>query len=229
MFDISEWQHVFKVDPNKSIEDDALEALCESGTDAIIVGGSDGVTLDNTLDLLARVRRYALPCVLEVSNIESLSPGFDYYFIPSVLNSTEDKWVKGLHHEAVKAYGPIMNWNEIMMEGYCVLNADAKVAKKTGANTALSSEDIVAYARMTEKMYHFPIFYLEYSGTYGDPSVVRDVQEVLDKAQLFYGGGIETVEQAKEMAELADTVVIGNVIYDDLEAALRTVEAVKGN
>lgn len=51
-----EWEHVFKLDPNKSISDEALEQLCESGTDAVIVGGSDGVTLDNTLFLLGRIR-----------------------------------------------------------------------------------------------------------------------------------------------------------------------------
>ena len=228
MFDVTEWQHVFKIDPNKSIEDDALEAVCESGTDAIIVGGSDGVTLDNTLEILARVRRYALPCVLEVSNLEALSPGFDYYFIPSVLNSSQEKWVKGLHHQAMKEYGPIMNWDEIKMEGYCVLNQDAKVAALTEAVTDLSTDDIVAYARMTDKLYRFPIFYLEYSGTYGDPAVVKEVGAVLEEAQLFYGGGIKTVDQAKEMAALADTVVVGNIIYEDLQAALATVDAVKG-
>lgn len=29
------------------------------------------------------------------------------------------------------------------------------------------------------------------------------------------------------MARLADTVVVGNIIYDDLKQALKTVEAVK--
>ena len=37
------WRHVFKLDPNKEISDRDLELLCESGTDAIIVGGTDGV------------------------------------------------------------------------------------------------------------------------------------------------------------------------------------------
>ena len=45
MYDFREWSHVFKLDPNKEISDDALEKVCESGTDAIVIGGSDGVTL----------------------------------------------------------------------------------------------------------------------------------------------------------------------------------------
>ena len=85
--DYKEWRHIFKLDPAKEIDAEALEKVCESGTDAIIIGGSDGVTLDNVIDLLMRIRRYAVPVALEVSTIESITPGFDFYFIPSVLNS----------------------------------------------------------------------------------------------------------------------------------------------
>src|SRR5690606_27293107 len=115
---------------------------------AIIVGGTDGVTLENVLDLMARVRRYTVPCVLEISNIESITPGFDFYFIPTVLNSSEPQWVLGLHHEAIKEYGDIMNWEEILVQGYCILNKDCKVSQLTKANTDLSVEDVRAYARI---------------------------------------------------------------------------------
>ncbi|COF86383.1 Heptaprenylglyceryl phosphate synthase [Streptococcus pneumoniae] len=30
------------------------------------------------------------------------------------------------------------------------------------------------------------------------------------------------------MAQYADTVVVGNIIYDDIKSALKTVKAVKG-
>ena len=130
--DYLQWRHVFKVDPAKEISDEALEQICESGTDVILVGGTDDVTLDNVLDILVRVRRYAVPIALEISNVEIITPGFDYYFIPSVLNSTDTKWVKDLHHEAIKEYGDIMVWEEIVAEGYCVLNPDCKVAQATG-------------------------------------------------------------------------------------------------
>ncbi|WP_033699949.1 geranylgeranylglyceryl/heptaprenylglyceryl phosphate synthase, partial [Bacillus thuringiensis] len=39
---------------------------------------------------------------------------------------------------------------------------------------------------------------------------------------------ISNAEQAKEMAQYADTVVVGNIIYDDIKSALKTVKAVKG-
>lgn len=225
--DYLNWRHVFKLDPAKEISDEALEQICESGTDVILVGGTDDVTLDGVLDLLVRVRRYSVPIALEISNVDSISPGYDYYFIPSVLNSMETTWVKDLHHEAIKEYGDVLIWEELVAEGYCVLNPDCKVAQVTNAKTDLTEDDVIAYARMAENYFKMPIFYLEYSGAYGDVDMVKATAEVLETTKLFYGGGITSVAQATEMAAYADTVVVGNIIYDDLKAALKTVQAVK--
>ncbi|MGM0904729.1 MAG: heptaprenylglyceryl phosphate synthase [Bacillota bacterium] len=227
MYDIRQWRHVFKLDPNKDISDKDLEKICESGTDAIIVGGTDGVTIEGVLDLMSRVRRYTVPCILEVSDAEAITPGYDLYFIPTVLNSTKTEWVTGLHHEAVKEFGDIMDWDEILIEGYCILNGECKAAQLTQSKTDLTVEDVRAYAMMAEKMFHLPIFYLEYSGTYGDPVLVQQVKETLEKTVLFYGGGIHSYEQAVEMGKAADVIVVGNSLYENLEEALKTVQAVK--
>ncbi len=227
MYDFREWKHVFKLDPDKEISDDSLEKVCESGTDAIVIGGSDGVTLENVLQLMARVRRYTVPCVMEISSLETVTPGFDLYFIPSVLNSSEIDWMMGLHQKAMKEYGLLMNWDEIFVEGYCIMNPDCKAAQLTKANTKLDADDVAAYAMMAEKMFHLPIFYLEYSGKYGDVSMVEAAKENLENTVLFYGGGISSVEQAQEIAQCADVVVVGNIIYDNLEEAIKTVAAVK--
>jgi putative glycerol-1-phosphate prenyltransferase len=227
MYDFREWRHVFKLDPNKEITDEQLEKICESGTDAVIVGGTDGVTLENVLDLMARIRRYTVPCVLEVSSINTVTPGFDLYFVPTILNSNDPNWITGLHHQAVKEYGEIMDWEEFAMEGYCILNEECKAAKLTSAKAQLTTEDVKAYAMMAEKMFQLPIFYLEYSGKYGDPAVVAEVKKVLEQTTLFYGGGITTAEQAVEMAKHADVIVVGNVIYEDFDQALETVKSVK--
>lgn len=221
------WRHIFKLDPAKDISDTDLELICESGTDAIIVGGTDDVTLDGVLDLLVRIRRFSVPVALEISDVEALSPGYDYYFIPSVLNSTSTTWVKDLHHAALKEYGDIMDWNEIVTEGYVILNPDCKAAIATEAVATDDVEDIRAYARLAEKVFKLPILYLEYSGTYGDVSFVEAAKDVLEETKLFYGGGITSPEQAAEMAQFADTVIVGNVVYDNLKVALKTVDAVK--
>lgn len=223
----TEWQHVFKLDPAKEISDENLEKLCESGTDAVIVGGTDGVTLDNTLDLLARIRRYSVACALEISEIEAVTPGFDYYLIPSVLNAGDPQWITGAHQEALKAIGPLIQWEEMIMEGYCIANPHSKAAVRTGVKNSLEEEDILAYAQLADKLFRIPVFYLEYSGVLGPVETVKNTASALDQARFFYGGGIRTKEDAAEMAAFADTIVVGNIIYENMKAALSTVKAVK--
>lgn len=221
------WKHIFKLDPAKNISDEDLDAICESGTDAIIVGGTDNITLDGVLDLLARIRQnHTVPCILEVSEIEAISPGFDYYFIPMVLNSKEKKWMMDIHHQAIKEYRDLMEFSEIHFEGYCILNEEAKAFAHTNSFLP-DAEDVKAYAYMAEQVFHLPIFYMEYSGKYGDPELVSQVSDVLEETLLFYGGGIETPNQAKEMKRFADVIIVGNSIYTNIEHALQTVKAVK--
>ncbi len=229
MYDYRNWKHVFKLDPNKPISDEDLDKICESGTDAIIVGGTDGVTMDNVVELLSRVRRYQVPCALEVSTMQAVTPGFDLYLIPTVLNSATTKWIVGEHQQAIKLFGELINWKEIVFEGYCILNEDSKVARLTEANTDLDEEDVAAFATIAEQMFRLPVFYIEYSGVYGDPQIVKRAKEQLTETVLFYGGGIKSVAQVKEMKPYADCLVIGNLIYENIDEALQTVRAAKEN
>ncbi|NWO12491.1 MULTISPECIES: heptaprenylglyceryl phosphate synthase [Virgibacillus] len=223
---LKQWEHIFKLDPAKEITDEDLEKICESGTDAIIVGGTDNITLDSVLDLLSRIRRYTVPCILEISSMDAITPGFDYYYIPMVLNSKEKKWMMDMQHQAIKDYVDMMEFSEIFFEGYCILNEDAKAFTYTNSYLP-DEEDVIAYAYMVDKVFHLPIFYLEYSGRYGDPALVAKVKAQLQHATLFYGGGIETAAQAKEMKQNADVIVVGNSIYTNMKQALQTVSAVK--
>jgi len=221
--DIKPWRHVFKLDPDKELSDAHLERICMSGTDAIIVGGSTGVTYDNTVDLLARIRQYELPCVLEVSQRDAIVPGYDMYLIPVVLNARDADWIVGQHVDALKEYGAVMDWSEVLTEGYVVLNGQSAVARITNADVNLEAPDLKAYARMAEHLFRMPIFYVEYSGAFGDMELLRTAKETLRGTQLFYGGGIDDLAKAKLAAAAADTIVVGNAVYEDLERALATV------
>ncbi|MGC5326220.1 heptaprenylglyceryl phosphate synthase [Brevibacillus sp. SYSU BS000544] len=227
MIDYSGWRHAFKLDPDKTISDEALEAICESGTDAIIVGGTLGVTFENTLELMARIRRYAVPAVLEISNLQAVVPGFDAYFIPLVVNAGDPDWILTPHVKGIAEYGAYIHWEDIVTEGYIIFNQESAAAKVTGAKAIQSIEEAKAYTQVATNICRLPIVYVEYSGVYGDPKMVRACQSVIGKAHLFYGGGIRSKEQAVEMAGVADTVVVGNVIYDNLDLALDTVQAIK--
>lgn len=224
---IQEWKHVFKLDPDRTITDAALDKLCNSGTHAIMVGGTTGITFDNTIDLLSRVRRYSVPCVLEVSNQEAIVPGFDLYFIPVVLNTNDARWTTGYQQQAIKEYGTKLPWDEIAAEGYIMLNPHSIAAQVTRADTQLDALDVVAYARMAENMFQFPIVYIEYSGMYGDMKLVNKARQALKEARLFYGGGIDSLEKAEAASEVAHTIVVGNIIYEDLDRALETVQVIE--
>ena len=77
---------------------------------------------------------------------------------------------------------------------------------------------------MLESMYRLPVIYIEYSGTYGDIEKVKAAAEILSHTQLVYGGGITNLEEAQAMATHAHTIVVGNIIYEDLNQALKTVK-----
>ncbi|HEY2491994.1 MAG TPA: heptaprenylglyceryl phosphate synthase [Paenibacillus sp.] len=221
------WKHVFKLDPDREINDQNLDAVCLSGTDAIMVGGSTGVTFDNTVDLLSRIRRYELPCVQEVSDMEAIVPGFDLYLIPMVLNSSDPAWIVGHQQQAIDRYGYMIPWELLVAEGYIVLNPDSAVARLTQANTSLDVSGAVAYAQIADKLMSLSVVYLEYSGVFGDMELVRAVKNKLTHAQLVYGGGITDATTATQAAAVSDTIVVGNIVYDNLEQALLTVSAVQ--
>lgn len=69
---IQPWRHVFKLDPDRELGDNELDEICRSGTDAILVGGSTGVTYENTTGLLSRLRRYELPVRLRFLSLRLL-------------------------------------------------------------------------------------------------------------------------------------------------------------
>ncbi len=216
---------MFKLDPDKTISDAALKQLCLSGTDGIIVGGSSGVTFDNTASLLTRIRQYAsLPCALEISNRDAVVPTFDYFFIPMVLNTTQIEWLIGQQLEAIKDYGQYIDWNTVIPEGYIILNEQSTAAQLTGALTDLSEHEILAYVTLIDQMMKLPICYIEYSGTYGDMTLLQRIAAQISHSKLFYGGGINSSEKANQARQFADTIVVGNVIYEDLQAALATVQ-----
>ncbi|AAT04556.1 heptaprenylglyceryl phosphate synthase [Listeria monocytogenes] len=215
-------KHLFKLDPAKNLPMNDLTKLVHSGTNGFIIGGTDNVQIEAVQKLYELLGETDLPIFLEISNESMILPEADHFLIPVVLNTENSKWTHGLHQELIKEMGAFIPWKRVTAEGYVILNKDAKVAHLTEAKTDLTDEDIVAYARLAENIFHLPIFYVEYSGMYGDPEVVRKASAALSNTKFWYGGGIRSKEQAAEMAKYADTIIVGNIIYEDLEKALET-------
>ncbi|MDD1657929.1 MAG: geranylgeranylglyceryl/heptaprenylglyceryl phosphate synthase, partial [Methanomicrobiales archaeon] len=88
------WVHVTKLDPDRSLTPAVVEGVATSGTDALMLSGTQNVTQENLGKLLDQVKAYGLPLVVEPSGPESARfRGVDLLFVPSVLNSGDVRYI----------------------------------------------------------------------------------------------------------------------------------------
>lgn len=224
-----DWVHVTKLDPDKQLKPGDIDAIAASGTDALMLSGTLNVTPDNLAALQKQVKAYGLPLVMEPAGPEAvLNEGIDLVFVPSVMNTADVQWIVGKHRLWVQQQKGRIAWERIVPEAYIVLNPDSSVAKVTRSVCNLQAEDVAAFVSVADRYFRFPIVYIEYSGTYGNPSVVRAASDAIDRSVLYYGGGINSAERAAEMGRHADTIVVGNAVYDQGASVLKaTVDAVQ--
>ncbi len=224
-----DWVHVTKLDPDKQLKPGDIDAIATSGTDALMLSGTLNVTKENLLSLQKQIARYDLPLVMEPAGPEAvLLDGIEYVFVPSVLNTTDVQWIVGKHRYWVQQQDGNIPWDKVVPEAYIVLNPNSSVGRVTKAICDLKPEEVAAYTAVADRYFHFPIVYIEYSGTYGDPAVVKAAAEAIDEAILYYGGGINSAQKASEMGKYADTIVVGNAVYDQGASVLKdTVDAVQ--
>jgi phosphoglycerol geranylgeranyltransferase len=224
-----DWVHVTKLDPDKELRPGDIDAIAASGTDALMLSGTLNVTAENLASLQKQVRAYNLPLVMEPASPEVvLMEGIDYVFVPSVLNTTDVEWIVGKHRRWIQQQKQRVPWGRIVPEAYIVLNPSSSVGKMTRADCSLSAEDVAAFTTVADRFFRFPIVYIEYSGIYGDPGIVKAASDAIDTSILYYGGGINSAEKAAQMSKYADTIVVGNAVYDQGAAILKaTVDAVQ--
>lgn len=225
----ADWEHVVKLDPDKSlVAGETFEDVCETGTDALEIGGTTGMTEEKMERVIAACGKYDVPVYQEPSNpaVVVERDELDGYLVPTVLNAGDPFWLAGAHKEWARMDD--VDWARTHAEGYVVLNPESSVAEYTEADCDLSAEDVAAYAEVAEHQLGQPIVYVEYSGTFGDPEIVGAAADALDEAALFYGGGVHDYDTARRMARHADTVVVGDLVHDEgCDAVRETVEGAK--
>lgn len=224
------WDHVLKVDPDKDlVEGDTYADVCATGTDAIMIGGTMGITEEKMERVVSACAEYDVPLYLEPSSpdVAISDPGLEGYLIPTVINTADPFFLIGAHKEWIRM-SESLPWSDITTEAYIVLNPDSSAAKYTDANTELSAADVGAYAAAADRLFGQEIVYIEYSGMYGDRDVVSAAAEAVADATVLYGGGIHDYESAAGMAAVADVIVVGDLVHDKGAAAVReTVEGAK--
>ncbi len=226
----AEWDHIVKIDPDKTlVEGETFEDVCATGTDALEIGGTTGMTEEKMARVVEATTAYDIPVYIEPSNVGSVvhRDGLDGYLVPVVLNAGDTFWLTGAHKEWVRLDEDI-DWTSTFTEAYIVLNPDSSVASYTEADCDLDADDVAAYAEVAERMFGQQIVYIEYSGTFGDPAIVRAATDAVEEASVFYGGGVREYDAAYEMGRHADTVIVGDLVHDEgVDAVRETVEGAK--
>lgn len=243
--------HVTKVDPAKPLPAD-LDVL--ERTDLVMVGGSDEVTEANTLEVIDRIKDAVpnTPVFQEPYESGQVSmdtvEAADYLSIPAIYNGDRDHFL-GKHlnlftemgskpDELLGAALPVVGklvkskglevvsrvTDKIVAEGYVIQNPNSKAARVSGVTDPMSTQEVAGAALATEVYYDFPVFYIEYSGTYGGPNDVEAAATYLGSSILLYGGGIDDGEKASEILDAgADAVVVGDCFHRDPETFLDTI------
>jgi len=225
MVEPADWSHVTKVDPDKGMSEEKARRVAGTGTDAVVVGGTQGVTREKVLSLLSALEKEGVPVVVEPSNPASVVHTGNGLLVPTVLNSGKVDWVVGIQKEWARIDEDI-DWSRVFAEGYVVMNPESAVGRLTDAKTDISPEEAAAYATVADRFFDLPVVYVEYSGTFGEMCVVEEVADAVGDATVFYGGGVNSYERAHEAAEHADCVVVGDAAHQKGVETLR--ETVRG-
>ena len=227
--------HMTLIDPVEQGPAEAGELAYQAalaGTDAIMVGGSTGVTpkaVDDTV--LAIKGRTRVPVILFPGGAAMLSRHADALYFMSLLNSRNPKWIVGEQRRAVLV---VKEWGlEAISMGYIIV-APGMRAGEVGEATLASRDDpreALEYALLAEYL-GMRLVYLEAGSGAEQPvpaAVVRAVKRGIH-IPLIVGGGIRTSAAARDIAEAgADIVVTGTVVEETKDPALlaRIIDAVK--
>ena len=222
--------HMTLIDPAKqspAVAGSIAETAEKAGTDAVMVGGSTGVTqanLDETVDEIKR--GCSLPVIYFPSGANAIARNCDAIYFMSMLNSRNTRNITGEHWRAaplLKSLGI-----ETISMGYIVVEPGMKVGEVGEADVVLRDDldRAVGYA-LTAEFFGMALVYLEAgSGAPSPvpPEMVRKVKNSIG-IPLVVGGGIVDPDKAQTLAAAgADIVVTGTLIENgDFELPLREV------
>lgn len=224
------------LDPEKQSPKEAADMAAhaaDSGTDAIMVGGSTGVTQDQVdATILAIKKAVGVPVILFPASAANLSRHADALYFMSLLNSRDPRLIVG---EQRRAAPLLRSWGlEAIPMAYLVI-APGMRAGEVGQAEPIPRDrpEVAVEFALAAEMFGMKLVYLEAGSGAPEPvpvDMVREVRKALRIPLVVVGGGIRTPRAASERARAgADILVTGTIVEAsrDGNALARIVEAVK--
>lgn len=227
--------HFTLIDPEKTSPTQALrnaEEMEKNGTDAILIGGSTGVTerlLDNII--LELKKNINIPIILFPGNISGISKHADAILFMSLLNSDNPYFIVGaqvLGAPIVYKYGL-----EVLPTAYIIVGYGGAAGYIGHARPIPwdKPEIAVAYALAA---YMMGMDYIYFEAGSGSPHIVppeiimKTKQLLKDQVFVIAGGGVRSPEDARKLVEAGvNAIVTGTIVEKDLAKATKIIEAIK--
>jgi len=197
--------------------------------DAILVGGSLGISEIEVSKAISILREVGVPIILFPGNVNGISPEADAILFMSLLNSADPYYIIGaqvIGAPIVKRFGL-----EALPTAYILMGGNTAVGHIGWARPIPEEvpEVAAAYAIAAELL-GMRFIYLE--GGSGAPKPVSpEVVRAVRKSTGLYiitGGGIREPETAVEILRAgADAIVLGTILERNPEKAGEIVKAVK--
>ena len=212
--------HMTLLDPDKQVPEKAAalaEKAVEYGSDAIMIGGSTGVTSENMDATIRAIKsRIEKPVIIFPTSAGALSPSADAIYFMSLMNSKSPVFL--VRQQMIGA--PIikkMGIEPIPM-GYIVVEPGMKVGEIGMADVIPRTKpELAASYAMAAEMFGLRLVYLEAGSGAPEPvpsEMIKAVHESVN-IPLIVGGGIRDAESARiAVSAGADIVVTGTVAED---------------
>jgi phosphoglycerol geranylgeranyltransferase len=229
--------HMTLLDPDKQ-DPAAAASLAKSavdmGTDAIMLGGSTGVTQELLDETVFQIKAAVdVPVILFPTTASAVSLKADAIYFMSLLNSNNPRYITG---EQMKASAAIKKSGlEPISMGYIIVEPGME-AGQVGEANLIAKDDIksaVGYA-VAGELLGMDLIYLEAGSGAPEPvpaEMIAAVKQTLD-IPLLVGGGIRDASKAGAAVKAgADIIVTGTVVEEQgtSERFRDIVGAVHGN
>ncbi|MGQ9587411.1 MAG: geranylgeranylglyceryl/heptaprenylglyceryl phosphate synthase [Thermoplasmata archaeon] len=222
--------HMTLIDPAKQpprVSGEMAASASKAGTDAIMVGGSTGVTQENLDETVEQIKRSCkLPVIYFPSGAHAISNKCDAIYFMSMLNSRNVRNITGEHSKGapiIKKLGI-----EPISMGYVIVEPGMRVGEVGEADLVRRGDisTLVGYAITTE-FFGMDLLYLEAGSGAPEPVPLEMVKAARESVgiPIVIGGGIVAPEQAARIAAAgADIIVTGTLVENgEFEERLRAL------